>query len=151
MKKITCLIYLFCLLSCKTEVSMESNIESLNQAISDFNLAFEKVDIAKLNQMTTDQYAHVNGSNSAITKEAWITYLKKRKGQLENGALEIATYQFKDKQLALYDNSAFVTGIIEMDGILDGERFSRRIRVSHFWIMEDKQWKRAGFHDVKIQ
>ncbi|WP_422360620.1 nuclear transport factor 2 family protein [Reichenbachiella sp.] len=150
MKKIAYLIYLFSLLSCTVEVSTESDIESLNQAINDFNLAFEKVDIAKLNLLTTDQYAHVNGSNPVITKEAWMAYLKKRKGQLGSGTLEVTKYQFKDKQLVQYDQSAYVTGIIEMDGNLNGEEFSRRIRVSHFWVQEDGQWKRAGFHDVRI-
>lgn len=150
MKKYTFLIYLFSLLSCTVDVSVESDTKLLNQAIDDFNLAFEKVNISKLNQMTTDQYAHVSGSNPVITKEAWMAYLKKRKSQLENGALEISKYQFKDKELILYDQSAYVTGVIEMDGILDGTEFSRRIRVSNFWVKEDEQWKRAGFHDVRI-
>ena len=110
MKKITCLIYLISLFSCTVKVSNKSDVESLNQAINEFNIAFEKVDISKLNQLTTGQYAHVNGSNPVISKEAWLTYLKKRKGQLESGALEVTKYQFKDKQLAIYDQSALCHG-----------------------------------------
>jgi len=150
MKIYTYLVYLVVFISCHVETSTESDSKLLSQTIDEFNEAFEKVDINKLNQLTTDQYTHVNGSSPAISKEAWMTYLKKRKKQLDNGALEITKYQFKNKQLMLYDQSAYVTGVIELDGVLNGEVFSRRIRVSHSWVKEEGQWKRAGFHDVKI-
>lgn len=151
MKNLYAIVFIMWLTSCTVNVSSEAETDLLNQTIEEFNLAFEKVDIEKLNQLTTDQYMHINGNNPAISKDAWMAYLVKRKGQLERGELVIYQYQFNEKKLVVYDRSAFVTGIIEVDGSLRNEKFSRKIRVSHFWIKENNQWKRAGFHDVRIE
>lgn len=137
--------------SCTVEVSTESDASQLNQTIDEFNLAFEKCDIKTLDRLTTDQYVHSNGNNAAITKPAWMAYLKKRKAQLDNRQLEVTRYILSEKEVNLYDQSAIVTGLIEMDGMLDTISFSRKIRVSNFWIKENGQWKRAGFHDTRVE
>lgn len=151
MKTKMLLLVLFVLnISCSVEVSTKSNSKQLNQVINEFNLAFEQVDIATLDKLTTENYIHLNGSNQAITKKEWMIYLKKRKSQLNNGRLHVTKYLFSERQLIHYEKSAFVTGVIVMNGILDGAEFSRKIRVSHFWVKENSQWRRAGFHDVRI-
>lgn len=138
-------------LSCTVKVTTETELESLNQTIDEFNSAFETCDITSLDRLTTDDYTHTNSASAAINKSSWMAYLKKRKAQLSSGQLEVTKYLFEERQVSLYDNSAWVTGVVLMDGVMDSTAFSRKIRVSHFWVKEDGQWKRAGFHDTRME
>ncbi|MEO9803236.1 MAG: nuclear transport factor 2 family protein [Reichenbachiella sp.] len=137
--------------ACTVEVSTESDSSQLNQTIDEFNKAFEMCDIQTLDRLTTEPYVHSNGNNPAITKKEWMAYLKKRKAQLDGGQLKVTKYALSEKKVTLHDQSAIVTGLIEMAGMLDSLSFSRKIRVSNFWIKENNQWKRAGFHDTRME
>ena len=150
MKQAYFLIIFSVFISCQSQTKTRHE-ESLNRAIDQFNEAFKTVDLATLNQMTTEQYSHTNGSSAPVNKSNWFNYLKKRKKQIDSGELQILQYDFKEIQYRIYENSAFVTGVIEIAGSMDTIEFKRRIRVSHFWINENDQWKRAGFHDSRIE
>lgn len=148
--KLLSLLILCLATSCTMEVSVESDLEELNRTIDEFNKAFETCDISKLDQLTTTDYTHTNSASAAIDKQAWMAYLNKRKDQLASGQLKISKYLFEDRQMSMYEKSAWVTGVVSIDGIMDSTSFSRKIRVSNFWVKDDKQWKRAGFHDTRI-
>ena len=80
-----------------------------------------------------------------------MNYLQKRKGQLKSGQLQIEKYQLSERRLDIHNKSAVLSGVIETKGVLNGTGFVRKIRVTNFWIKEDGQWKRAGFHDSRIE
>lgn len=145
------IIFMVVSTACGTNTSERTDTtDTLNQTLDQFNSAFHTCDIETLNRLTTDSYLHINGSSDPITKKEWINYLHKRKKQVENGELQISRYDFQDKKIQVYGQSAWVTGLVLVDGSLNHVPFSRKIRVSNVWVRENGQWKRAGFHDASM-
>ncbi len=128
----------------------EKNI-SLLKAINDFNLYFEKADADRLDAMLAENYMHTNGSSKPYTKEVWLNYIRSRKGKLESKALVMDNYGMKDIAINFYDNTALVNGVVYSKGKENGEAFNKKFRVTHLWVLESGQWKRAAFHDGVIE
>jgi len=139
-----------CLANC-TQANEGERLKLLERAILDFNSAFSEYDVEKLNQLTTDDYLHINGSSAPIQKRDWLDYLTKRKNKMDEGKLLIRTYEFSDVNILMKRHSAFVTGLIHVEGIEDGVAFSSLLRVSNFWVNDAGTWKRSGFHDARIE
>ncbi len=149
MKRSLFLLVITTVISCtKKEVA---NSENLIQAIQNFNTAFENGDVDKLDKMITNNYIHTNGSWKAFGKEDWLGYMSKRRTRLDSGELRIGKYQMNDLNIEMYGTAAVVTGKITIEGIENGESFSRDIRISNFWVFRNGRWKRAGFHDTRIE
>ncbi len=121
------------------------------KAVERFNTAFETGDLSTLDEMTTDDYTHTNGSSKAFGKESWFNYLRNRTAELQNGQLAISVYSFTEVETTMYDQSAMVTGVVSVSGTRNGESFSNKLRVTNFWVVRDGNWKRAGFHDTRIE
>lgn len=138
--------------SCQTQRDNTLNAEekSLLQTIQFFNNSFSKYDVDALRDLTTSNYRHVNGANPPISKPDWLKYLNSRREKMEVGNLTIDKYSFLDPSVDLNGNSAFVTGLVEVEGSEDGVSFVSRLRVSMYWIKIGGTWKRAGFHDSRI-
>lgn len=124
--------------------------QNLAYSITTFNTAFKKGDVEKLESMITNNYQHTNGASKSIGKDAWLTYLKKRKKDIDDGNIVVTTYEMLETQLKLYDGFAIVTAKIKTTFTLDGKPKENQYRVSHIWVEEGSTWKRAGFHDSKI-
>lgn len=122
----------------------------LEVTIEKFNNAFKNGDTAILETMITDNYRHSNGTSQAIDKKTWINYLKKRERQLRTGEFEIIEYKMDQIDMQLFDNSALVTGRVIVKSRKNDSITNNAYRVTHLWILEEGSWKRAGFHDGKI-
>ncbi|MCE7992258.1 MAG: nuclear transport factor 2 family protein [Roseivirga sp.] len=133
------------------ERKKQKELGQLEASIDLFNTAFEQGDLSTLDSLTTDNYIHTNGSDRAFSKERWFNYLESRRKNLVSGQLKIDKYQLLEKEIQLYEKSAIVTGLIITSGFSKGAEFSNQIRVSNLWIKEKETWKRAAFHDTRIQ
>ncbi len=131
--------------------SQEKEEKILLKSIEDFNLAFKKSDIEKLESMITDRYVHTNGNSKSIDKNTWITYLYKRKKDIESKNLIVNSYEMKETEIQLHNNTAIVTGKIVVSNTKNGELIENQYRVTNIWIYKNNQWKRAAFHDGKIK
>lgn len=147
------------LLSCQVEQkqeevhekSIDQKTEELINTLNDFNLAFAGANASQLEQLLTDQYTHTNGSSAPYTKKVWLNYIKSRKEKIEAGTLIVDDYGMTDIQMSFYDHCALVNGIVYSKGSEKGIPFDKQFRVTHLWVMESDQWKRAAFHDGVIE
>ncbi len=140
--------------SCKTETGHKQNSSEeekiLLKKVEDFNLAFKECDIEQLETLITENYLHTNGNSRSIKRNAWLGYLEKRKLEINNGNLVVNTYDMKEAEIELYDDMAIVTGKIVTSSTKSGEYQENEYRITNIWIKEEGNWKRAGFHDGKI-
>lgn len=125
--------------------------EGLLSTLTQFNTAFAQGDLEFLDKHTTDNYRHTNSAGKAFEKDAWFNYLKNRKEDLESGALKIEAYELSEVDVQMHEDAAIITGKILTKGLNKEIAFQRFIRVSHFWVFEEGSWKRAGFHDTRIE
>lgn len=150
MKRALFLLVIATVISCSQKQEFVSQ-EDLEIAIQSFNEAFEKGEVEKLDELITENYSHTNGSWKAFGKKEWLDYMTKRKARIDNGELKLSIYRMDDLAIEMHTTSAFITGKIVIEGVENGEPFTREIRVSNFWVNEGGQWKRAGFHDTRIE
>ncbi len=150
MKRTLFLLVIATVISCNKKQAAPSR-EDLELTLKIFNEAFEKGNVEKLDQLITENYSHTNGSWKAFGKNKWLEYMRKRRARLENGELQLSIYRMDDLNIEMNQASAFVTGKIVMVGIENNDPFKREIRVSNLWVIEDGEWKRAGFHDTQIE
>ncbi len=125
--------------------------EELITAIDRFNLAFANSEISVLESMVTNNYSHTNGTYEAIDKESWFQYLNKRDKEIEAGILTINSYEMKQLKVEFHDNTAIATAKVITSITKNGELSKNEYRVTNIWVYENGAWKRAGFHDGKIQ
>jgi len=123
---------------------------ALEETIDAFNQAFAVCEVQKLQQLITDNYKHTNGNNPAISRKQWLNYLNRRKAQIESGQLVVNRYELSEREIEFIGNTALLTGKVTVEGVRDSVSFSREIRISNFWVLQEGQWKRAGFHDTRI-
>ena len=50
-----------------------------------------------------------------------------------------------------YGDMAIVTGRVSASTRINDEVRNSAYRVSHVWVLEGEDWKRAGFHDGRIE
>ena len=124
--------------------------ETLLAAIGTFNTAFREGDLTVLASMITENYSHTNGNSRAIGKEDWIAYLRKRKRDIEAGALAVMEYNMEETDIVFYGNTAIVTAKIVVATQRQDVFQKNAYRVTNIWINKSGHWKRAGFHDTKI-
>ena len=127
------------------------NEGGVKRAFFAFNDAFAKAERESLASMLTDDYQHTNGASLAIGKLEWLRYIDKRREDLVSGKLTLQSYDTNELKVSMYEKSALLTGRIAVAEYFDGEFRKKSYRVSTLWIWEDKQWKRAGFHDGEIK
>jgi len=150
MKRCLTLLVILTAASCTKNKDI-ANEQELEQAIHTFNFAFRMADVETLDRMISERYVHTNGSWKAFGREDWLGYMEKRKVQIETGELKVSRYEMQDLKIEIHGTSAFVTGMFLTEGEENGESFKRKIRISNFWVIENGEWKRAGFHDTHIE
>ncbi|MEL6143324.1 MAG: hypothetical protein AAFU67_17105, partial [Bacteroidota bacterium] len=57
----------------------------------------------------------------------------------------------EEMKISMHVNSAILTAVVLVDSSKGGESFKNKYRVTNFWIFEEGSWRRAGFHDGKIE
>lgn len=132
-------------------ISKNDSEASLKGAIDEFNEAYKKGDVSTLERMITSDYTHTNNSWKSFGKEKWLGYMESRAQKIQSGELVIDTYQMDQLEIKVRDNMAFVTARIISKGSENGVAFSKSFRVSNYWVHENDQWIRAGFHDTPIE
>lgn len=135
--------------SCTSPETDSGSLKELEITLEKFNGAFRNYDTKELEELVADNYLHVNGTSSPISKQAWINYIRSRAEKVEDGNLLVSSYEFTEVQIKKYGSSAFVTGKIKAEGIEDGIPFSTSLRVTSMWVYEGK-WRRAGFQDSRL-
>ena len=154
-KSILYLVLSLVLLSCVDRtgniVPNKSKKEALLTSIEKFNTAFKEGDIDVLESMITQNYLHTNGNSKVIRKKDWLGYLNKRSQDIGSGKLEVIKYNMDETAIEFHRNTAIVTGKVSVSTLADGQTQSSQFRVTNIWVLEDGNWKRAGFHDGKIQ
>jgi hypothetical protein len=140
-------------LACETEPqkSKEEQRQELITTIDKFNTAFANSEISVLESMITDNYRHTNGTYEAIDKETWLQYLKKRQQEIETGILTINSYEMSQLNVEFHDNTAITTAKVITSITKNHELAKNEYRVTNIWVYKNGTWKRAGFHDGKIQ
>ncbi|MEO1484702.1 MAG: nuclear transport factor 2 family protein [Bacteroidota bacterium] len=129
----------------------EPNQKELLWTIEKFNKAFAQGDLATLDSLTTANYLHTNSNSKVIGKADWFNYLKKRSTSLESGEITVLRYELDQTKIEYHGASAIVTGrvtVVVRDSLGTKEN---QYRITNLWVYEDGIWKRAGFHDGKIQ
>ncbi|AXT60237.1 nuclear transport factor 2 family protein [Aquimarina sp. AD10] len=127
------------------------NEQLLWLSIDKFNNAFKEGNIEQLASMITNNYTHTNTTSKAIDKNTWLTYLSKRKKEIDSGNLIVNTYEMTEKKVTFYNNTAIVTAKVSTSTTRLGKLTENEFRVTNIWILEKTNWKRAGFHDGKIK
>ncbi|MEM7104485.1 MAG: nuclear transport factor 2 family protein [Bacteroidota bacterium] len=133
------------------ERKLSSDEGELLKAVHQFNVAFKDSDLAMLDSLTTPNYIHTNGNSRAIRKADWFNYLEKRQSQLSDSTLVVKNYSMDEVRTEIYKDAAIVTAKISVDSDKEGNNSENKYRVTNFWVRENGQWKRAGFHDGKIK
>ncbi len=150
MKRVLFFMVVLSVLSCQ-DSAVQPDEPGLLEALETFNQAFANADVETLDQMITSNYIHTNSNSKSFGREPWLNYLKGRQSKIADGTLTVQEYRLDDREIAFHGNTAIVTGKIVMSGVEDSNTFSREIRVTNIWVNEKGQWKRAGFHDTRIQ
>ncbi|WP_185152655.1 DUF4440 domain-containing protein [Fulvivirga aurantia] len=120
-------------------------------AIERFNQAFKEGDVKTLTSMITYDYVHTNGTSKPINKSQWLDYLRKRSEDLSSGKLVVLAYSMEEMAIEiLYGKTAIVTGKVIVETEMEGSLHKNEYRVTHVWTKYKNGWRRAGFHDSKI-
>ncbi|BFP40161.1 hypothetical protein FGF1_10060 [Flavobacteriaceae bacterium GF1] len=149
------LFLLLFLLSCNRDLPTNKDISVARNALplvlKKFNTAFANGDLAILDSLTTENYVHTNGSSKVISKTDWFNYLRQRNRQLKSGDLKVLDYSLKEQQIEYHGTTAIVTGkVLIVTGDSSGTK-EHEYRITNIWVYGNEGWKRAGFHDGKIQ
>ena len=136
----------------KQTTNKESEIakENLLIAIAKFNKAFQEGNVVVLESMITENYLHTNGNSKSINKKDWINYLRNREREIKTGNLEVIMHKIDEMEIEIYGDMAIVTGKITVSSKKKEEIQKNEYRITNVWINETGDWKRAGFHDGKI-
>lgn len=149
------LLLLFGLSNCAKHESQEKKPEVIKEellkTIQEFNKAFQNGNVNVLGSMITENYLHTNGSSKSITKKDWLNYLRKREKEIESGTLEVISYEMDEVKIEFYDNAAIVTGRVRVSNKRNEEVQKNEYRITNIWVNKSGNWKRAGFHDGKIE
>ena len=128
---------------------MKNNLEVL-EAIELFSQAYREADTNTLSDMLTDQYIHSNNGGPILRKDTWLNWINSRRKSIEDGSLIISEYFNENVVIKTYDDTAVVHGLNISKGVFKGQSFSKKIAFTHTWIKENGKWKRASFHDSKV-
>jgi Domain of unknown function (DUF4440) len=121
------------------------------RAVETFSRAFAAADTNALSGLLTRQYVHTNGSSAPLQKTQWLQYVGARNAEIKSGALVLREYRNEDLIVETYsDQTAIVQGVNTASGERNGQPFRTRIRFTQVWVQENGRWKRAAFHDGRI-
>ena len=126
------------------------NQKELAASINKFNKAFAHGDLEVLDALTTKNYLHTNSSSQVIGKSDWFKYLKKRNERLRSGEFVVLDYVLDQTKIEYHGNSAIVTGRVTVATKDSTGTIQNQYRITNLWVFEEGRWKRAGFHDGKI-
>lgn len=126
--------------------SPEAKEETLKVAVRKLNEAVMKGDITFAEKMITDSYRHMVGAVKSLDKDTLIYFLKTNKDQVTSGIIKIMRYTMDDIEMDISENSAIVTGRVQVR-LKNKEAINNYdYRVRHLWLFEKGSWKKTGFY-----
>ncbi len=125
--------------------------QKLLKTINVFNKAFQDGNLNVLDSLTTDDYTHTNGNSKAIGKKRWFAYLSNRANEIKSGNLDVIDYKLEEREIYYYGDMAIVTGKVRVTENEKGAIRKKEYRITNVWVNTAGNWKRAGFHDGKIE
>jgi pimeloyl-ACP methyl ester carboxylesterase len=135
-----------------TKQQMPTLDEALLQVrVREMNTAFAKADTQYLATRITEDYLHINGSSPPVGRTAWLQYVAERAKNIENGLLTINRSDIEDMHIRMYNGYAIAHGKNIIGGEENGSPFLRVLRKTELWVQEHGDWKRAAFHDTRIE
>lgn len=129
----------------------EKHKKKLTAAIEKFNNAFKKGDVKTIKTMVTSDYMHTNGNAKPITKQEWLKFLFKRSKKMEKGHFKILDYRMTEEEIRLYGPVGALSAKIESTTLVKGDTVHSAYRITNVWVRIEGRWKRAAFHDSKIE
>ena len=136
----------------KKNISSELNEDGLQVllALEKFSQAYREADVETLADLLTGKYIHSNSGGPVIRKEGWLNWVASRKKSIDRQELIYSDYFNENLTIETYGDAAVVHGINISKGTENGNYFHKKIAFTHTWTRIDGQWKRASFHDSKI-
>ena len=95
-----------------------------------------------------NDYMHVNSGAAPYDRSQWLRWYQEYAREINNGDHVFEHYVMDDVEIVIHGNAAYVTGVIQANGVRHGEAFSQSLRFTNLWIVEHQRWKRLGFHDA---
>ncbi len=131
--------------------AQHDDIAELRLAIIEFGEAYRAGDVDTVERLLAEQYVHINNGGNPINRQGYLDWNYLRKSKLDAGDWRVDAYALSDLEITLFGGSAVATGVVTASGQRDREQWNSKVRFSNFWIGEQGDWKRAGFHDTSLQ
>jgi hypothetical protein len=144
-------LMLLLLLSCSQSQKHKVPYNELPIILEKFNTAFAEGNLAVLDSLTTKNYLHTNGNAKVISKNEWFDYLKKRSELLDSSIVQVLDYRLTEQKIEHHGTTSIVTGKVKVTTKDSLGTKEIQYRITNIWVYEDGLWKRAGFHDGKIE
>lgn len=116
-----------------------------------FGEAFRSGDVRTIEGLLAARYSHCNSDGSRPSKEEWLAWFESRARALREGRFIYTEYRNEDVEVHVHGNAAVVSGVNVSAGRNDGRPFRIRLRFTNVWVLEGTRWRRAAFHDSRIE
>ena len=123
----------------------------LDVAIEEYYQAYREHDVLALDLATTIGYQHTSGSAAPMSKTTWLDFVRAEKADIDQGKVVLSVYRVDEPTVDYYEDAAYVTCRITVDGTRNGETLAQAYRASQLWVVENGIWKLAGCHESRIR
>jgi ketosteroid isomerase-like protein len=106
----------------------------LVRAVEDYNDATVHKDIAKLTELTTDDYMLVNSDSSVQEKASYLA-------DFRAPGFTLDPYKTEQNFYRVHGDSAITGWRFHLTWTQDGKRQDRRLRMVHSWVKQDGRWR----------
>lgn len=123
----------------ETGTPAAAELTALNQTLTD---AYEREDVALLQQLLAGDHVHNNVFGMALTKDAFLA-------DIESGVLEFLSYETPEIRWHIDGNTAIATGVIEAKAVRAGKPVpAERFLFTRIFVKEQGEWKVLLFHNT---
>jgi len=109
---------------------------ALSRALETYNQATMHSDTTTLAALVTDDYMLVNSDSSIQGKTSYLA-------DFAVPGFKLDPYELKDLVYKVGRDAALTTGVFELGWTQDGRHQSRRLRIAHFWVIQQGRWRLA--------
>lgn len=125
--------------------------QQVREHVEAFGEAFAVADVEALDALLADDYVHTNTDGSVHNKSSWLKWMASRHEEIKTGKIKIHRFENHDVHVRIYGNdTAVVTGKNHVRDERSGSVSVRWIRFTHVWIKSGNGWRRAAFHDSRL-
>lgn len=108
----------------------------LARALDAYNRATIRNDTATLAGLVTDDYLLVNSDATTQGKRSYLA-------DFAAPGFRIDPYTIEQPIWRVHGDAAMTGGIVPLSWTQDGRHQSRRLRIVHFWVRQDRRWRIA--------